>query len=111
MSHLLDRLCGYEVDDSAGKTKLPIHQFVDALEANRRGWNGAPTDAEINTAFGLVGQSFDPGNTQLADAQAIVAVVVAGTRTIGQIQAALRLGERYRSTITKLRVAQMMTLA
>ena len=111
MSHLLDRLCGYQIDDSVGKSKLPIHQFIDAIEANRKGWTGAPTAAEINAAFGLVGQSFDLGDTQLADALAITAVVQAGTRTIGEIQAALRLGERYPALATKLRVAQMMTLA
>ena len=34
MSILIDRLCGYDVDDTTGKTKLAIHGYIDALTDN-----------------------------------------------------------------------------
>ena len=65
-SILLDRLCGYDVDDETGKTKLPIHGYVDALTANLSSWTDKPTDAEVASMFALSGQSFQRRKSNLS---------------------------------------------
>lgn len=114
MSILLDRLLGINLDESAGKTSIPVHEFVAALYANKQGaWNGTPTDAEMNAAFHLAGQPFDPGNTQVTDTETL-ATLPAQTppddRTADEIEKILQLGRRYPAVITKTRVLQMLGL-
>jgi len=114
MSILLDRLLGTNLDESNGKTSLPIHEFVAGLYANEQAtWAGVPTDAEMSAAFNLAGQPFDPGNTQVADI-AILATLATlpepAKRTADEIEYILRLGRRYPQTITKARVVEMLGL-
>lgn len=111
MSILLDRLVGYDTESHPDKSKLPIHQFVDALYLYVQGWTGAPTRAEIDVAFQLSGQAYDPGDTQVDDANALVALVQSGTRSRQDVMSVLRLAERYHPVITKQRVLQMLSLA
>ena len=107
-SILLDRLCGYDVDDATGKTKLAIHGYVDALAANLSSWTDRPTDAEVESMFGLSGQSFDPTDTQVAATTSIKALITSDTRKDHEVQAILRLGETYPDVITKARVKSML---
>ena len=109
-SILLDRLCGYDVDEEAGKTKLAIHGYVDALTANLSSWTDKPTDAEVESMFALSGQSFDPTDTQVAATTSIKALITNGTRSEHEVQSILRLGETYPDVITKARVKSMLGL-
>ena len=111
MSILLDRLVGYDTDDETGKTKLGIHPFMDAIALFLKGWTGAPSVGEINAAFGLKGQAFDPGDTQVADLLILVALPSASgaaKRTAREIESVLRLAEYFTSAITKQRVQDML---
>jgi hypothetical protein len=111
MSILLDRLCGYDVDDTTGKTKLSIHAVIDAVLTNLAGWTGSPTNGEINTAFQLSGTTFDPTDSQVADLNLLAALPGApgaAKRTEKEIEAVLRLGEQYSSVIDETRVQQML---
>ena len=92
-SILLDRLCGYDVDDATGKTKLAIHGYVDALAANLSSWTDRPTDAT---------------DTQVAATTSIKALITSDTRKDHEVQAILRLGETYPDVITKARVKSML---
>ncbi len=96
MSLLLDRLVGYGDAD-----KLPIHQFVDALSLFMKGFPGAPTIAELTTVFELT-------PPEVADVQALRGLVISGTRTKEDILEILRLAERYKGTMNKARVVQLL---
>jgi hypothetical protein len=108
MSILLDRLCGYDLDESVGKDKLPIHTYVDSLYANTSTWTDKPTDVEIETMFSLSGQSYDPTNTQVQATASVRALITDGTRTFKEIEVILRMGERFPGTFTKDRVQAML---
>ena len=102
VSLLLDRLVGYDTlaDDDE---KLPIHQFVDAIYLNQSGFPQAPTNAEIVSAFSLSGP-------EAADALLLISLVTGGTRSVRDIEAILRLAERYRTVLTKSRVLALLGL-
>lgn len=108
MSILLDRLCGYDLDETVGKVKLPIHTYVDALTANTSAWSLKPAESEIETMFELSGQPYDPKNTQVAATTSMRALITGGTRTPKEIETILRLGERFPFRFTKNRVEAML---
>lgn len=111
MSVLLDRLVGYDIDEEAGKTKLGIHPVMDAVLLAVKGWTGAPTNQEINQAFQLKGQSFDPLDTQVDDLGVLAVLPLlagAAQRSVKEIEAVLRLAEQFPNTITKQRVEDML---
>jgi hypothetical protein len=99
------------LDSDAGKTKLPVHQFTDGIRLNVTNWTGKPTNGELNTAFALSGQSFDPTDSQVADLDLLKALPALGgqaKRTAQEIEAVLRLGEGYPTTIDSTRVQEML---
>lgn len=103
-----------DADLAAGKTKISVHQFVDALRLNDTTWTGKPTDAELLSVWGLQGASYDPTNTQVTDAVKVRDLFTAAgdaQRTPGEVEAILRLAERHPNTITKSRVISMLGLS
>lgn len=100
MSTLIDRLVGYGIDDDA---KLPIHQYVDALYLRESAFTGKPTDAEIIDAFSLTA-------AETTDTLTLLGIVSGGSRTVRDIEAVLRLAERFPGAITKSRVIAMLGL-
>lgn len=111
MSILLDRLMGENLDEENGKDKLPVHQFIDAVRLEATGWTGAPTPAEINQAFKLQGQPWDPTNSQVADLALLQALPSANgqaKRSVEQIEAVFRVAEMFSTVITAQRVQDML---